>query len=82
MLYETSLKEARTHFSTLLDKAENGEITIITRHGKKVARLVPEKSRPNKLPLFPNLKNFRSQIKIKGVPLSQTVTRMRNEERY
>ena len=82
MLYETSLKEARSHFSSLLDKAENGEVTIITRHGKKVARLIPEKKHVAKPSLFPNLKSFRSQIKTKGLPLSQTVSKMRSEERY
>lgn len=34
--------EAKTHFSSLLDKVENGEEVLITRHGKAVARIVPE----------------------------------------
>ena len=32
--------EAKTQFSALLDKVEQGEDIIITRHGKVVARLV------------------------------------------
>ncbi|MGD9981491.1 MAG: type II toxin-antitoxin system Phd/YefM family antitoxin [Hyphomonadaceae bacterium] len=32
--------EAKTQFSALLDKVEQGEDVIITRHGKPVARLV------------------------------------------
>ena len=32
--------EAKTHLSTLLDRAGEGEEVIITKHGKPVARLV------------------------------------------
>jgi prevent-host-death family protein len=32
--------EAKTQFSTLLDKVEQGEEVLITRHGKPVARLI------------------------------------------
>ena len=34
--------DAKTHFSSLLDKVEAGEEIVITRHGRAVARLVPE----------------------------------------
>ncbi len=34
--------EAKTHFLRLLDEVERGETVIITRHGKPVARVVPE----------------------------------------
>jgi prevent-host-death family protein len=34
--------DAKTHLSSLLDKVEAGEEVVITRHGKAVARLVPE----------------------------------------
>ncbi len=33
--------EAKTHFSQLLERASQGEETVITRRGKAVARLVP-----------------------------------------
>jgi prevent-host-death family protein len=32
--------EAKTHFSALLDRVENGEEIVITRHGKAVAKLI------------------------------------------
>lgn len=32
--------EAKTQFSALLDKVEDGEEVVITRHGKPVARMV------------------------------------------
>lgn len=34
--------EAKTHFSTLLERVARGEEVLITRHGKPIARLVPE----------------------------------------
>jgi prevent-host-death family protein len=35
--------QARTHFSELLEKVEQGEAFTITKHGTPVARLVPIK---------------------------------------
>lgn len=34
--------EAKTKFSELLDKVEQGEEVVVTRHGKAVVRMVPE----------------------------------------
>jgi prevent-host-death family protein len=33
--------EGKTHFSALIDDAERGESTLVTRKGKPVARIVP-----------------------------------------
>ncbi len=33
--------EAKTHLSQLLDRVEQGEEIVITRHGAEVAKLVP-----------------------------------------
>jgi prevent-host-death family protein len=33
--------EAKTHFSSLLERVAKGERFIITRHGKPIAQLVP-----------------------------------------
>lgn len=35
--------EAKTHFSKLLERVEKGEEIVITRRGKRIARLVPER---------------------------------------
>jgi len=35
--------EAKTNFLRLLDEVERGESVIITRHGRPVARLVPQR---------------------------------------
>ncbi len=37
--------DAKTHLSELLDEVERGETLVITRHGRRVARLVPEVER-------------------------------------
>jgi prevent-host-death family protein len=37
--------EARTHLPRLLDEVERGETLIITRHGRAIARIVPEVDR-------------------------------------
>ena len=34
--------EAKARFSSLLDDVERGETIVITRHGKPIARIVPE----------------------------------------
>jgi prevent-host-death family protein len=34
--------EAKTHLLRILDDVERGESVIITRHGKEIARLVPQ----------------------------------------
>jgi prevent-host-death family protein len=39
---EIQASEAKTHLPRLLDDVERGETLIITRHGRAIARLVPE----------------------------------------
>jgi prevent-host-death family protein len=37
--------EAKVHLPQLLDDVERGETLIITRHGRRIARIVPELDR-------------------------------------
>lgn len=37
--------EAKVHLPQLLDEVERGETLIITRHGRAIARIVPEADR-------------------------------------
>ena len=39
---EVQASEAKTHLPRLLDDVEHGETIIITRHGRPIARLVPD----------------------------------------
>ena len=42
---EVQASEAKTHLPQLLDDVELGETVIITRHGRAIARIVPEAHR-------------------------------------
>ena len=42
MMREVQASDAKTHLPQLLDEVERGEVILITRHGRPVARLVPE----------------------------------------
>ncbi|MBX3483448.1 type II toxin-antitoxin system Phd/YefM family antitoxin [Phenylobacterium sp.] len=47
---EVGVLEAKTNLSALIDAVERGgEEIVITRHGKRVARLVADTTRPRKL---------------------------------
>ena len=39
---EVPASEAKTHFARLLDAAQRGETIAITRHGRRIARLIPD----------------------------------------
>jgi prevent-host-death family protein len=42
---EIQASAAKVHLPQLLDDVERGETLIITRHGRRVARIVPEADR-------------------------------------
>jgi prevent-host-death family protein len=42
---EVQASDAKTHLPQLLDAVERGETIVITRHGRPIARLVPEAER-------------------------------------
>lgn len=45
MTREVQASEAKTHLPQLLDEVERGETIIITRHGRRIARIVPDAER-------------------------------------
>ena len=42
---EIQASKAKVHLPELLDEVERGETLVITRHGRRIARLVPEVDR-------------------------------------
>lgn len=42
---EVQASEAKTHLPRLLDEVERGETIVITRHGRPIARIIPETDR-------------------------------------
>lgn len=74
-----SLKHARQQLGELVDAAAHGEVVVITRRGRRVARLVAIDDETTPLP---DLTDFRASLHIEGAPLSETVIAARREERY
>lgn len=42
LMREVPASQAKTHLSRLLDEIERGETIAVTRHGRRIARIVPE----------------------------------------
>jgi prevent-host-death family protein len=42
---EIQASDAKTHLPQILDEVERGETVVITRHGRAIARIVPEAGR-------------------------------------
>jgi prevent-host-death family protein len=74
-----SVKEARDHIKTLLDRVESGEEILILRRGKEVARLVPVSGIGESLP---SLREFRKSVRLQGKPMSRVVIEERRREQY
>lgn len=45
IMRDIQASDAKTHLPQILDEVERGETVRITRHGRPIARLVPEASR-------------------------------------
>jgi prevent-host-death family protein len=78
-MIEVNAKKARGELSSLLKRVEEGEVVVISRRGRKVAKMVSFREAPKRLP---SLKDFRAGVRIGGEPLGHTVVRSREEERY
>ena len=61
---QLTVTEAKANFSQLLDAVEQGETVVITRHGKKIARIVPaaDQERVSRLEAMERLKKTRSEL--------------------
>lgn len=87
---EYALSEFKAHLSSAMDQVEAGETLIITRHGKQVARVVPEGKKFNRAAMdkaTENLKKLKQEIakdwKKRGLkPLTiEEIIEMKNEGR-
>ncbi len=78
-MIEVNAKKARGQLSSLLKQVEEGEEVIISRNGKRIARMVSLIESPKRLP---SLNDFRAKVRINGEPLSGIVVQSRKEERY
>jgi len=76
-----NLATAKAHLSELLDRVEKGEEIVITRHGKPVARLTPEKHRKKPLDIDA-IKRFQAALPKSDASARKLVRKMRDESRY
>jgi len=71
-----NLADAKARLSELVNKAEGGEETVITRRGRPVARLVPMVS-PRKA--FRSLAEFRATLPKARKSSAQVIRQLRDE---
>ena len=62
-MIEVNAKKARGELSSLLKRVEEGEEVVISRRGRKVAKMVSLREGPRRLP---SLKGFRAGVRISG----------------
>jgi prevent-host-death family protein len=79
---EIEASEAETHLPQLLDEVERGETLVITRHGRAIARIVPESSRRQEEidQAIEDIKALRKRIA--KVPLAELLTTIRDGHGY
>jgi len=63
-----SAYDAKTHFSSLLERAGDGETVIITKHGRPVAKLVPVDSQRPVDEIIATLLEARKGVRLGGLP--------------
>jgi prevent-host-death family protein len=62
-----SVYDAKARFSELVERAESGRATVITKRGRVVARLVPARApRWDRTAVLDEAEAFRKTVKIKG----------------
>ena len=61
--YEIGAFEAKNSLGTLLDRVERGEEIVIIRHGKPVARLVPNSRSPQQDQVQAAFENMRERAR-------------------
>ena len=62
-----SVYDAKARFSALVERAEAGRSTVITKHGRVVAKIVPAAAlRWDRTAVLDEAEAFRKSVKIKG----------------
>jgi antitoxin (DNA-binding transcriptional repressor) of toxin-antitoxin stability system len=74
-----SVEEATKNLQAILEQVAKGEEVLLVQDGKIVARIVPPLTREQWIAMRDR---SRDSIQLKGEPMSQTVIKLRSEERY
>jgi prevent-host-death family protein len=62
-----SVYDAKAHFSELIERAQSGRATVITKRGRVVARIVPAKEPVwDRSAVLDEAEALRKKLKIKG----------------
>jgi prevent-host-death family protein len=62
-----SVYDAKARFSEIVERAQRGEPTVITKRGRVVAKLVPAKATEwDRAAVLDEAEAFRRRVKIKG----------------
>lgn len=67
--------DAKTHFSDLLERVENGEEVTITRHGAPVAKMVPVRrnSAAKKRAAIEGMRKLAKGMKLRGLRIKDLI---------
>ena len=74
-----SVADTKTHLSELLTRVESGEEVLITRRGKVVARLSPERPKKKRGGGLPSMADLRAQMPMSTISSVDLVRQMRDE---
>ncbi|UUP18541.1 type II toxin-antitoxin system Phd/YefM family antitoxin [Nitratireductor thuwali] len=76
--------EAKAKFSALLSDVERGEIVSITRHGRTIARMVPEESkRPEEVRrAVENIRKLRASLPKTGITIEEVLSWRHEGHKY
>jgi prevent-host-death family protein len=75
---EVQASDAKAHLPSLLDAVERGETIIITRHGKPIARIVPEASELDRV--IADIEEFRKTMP--RIPLEELLSARHEGHKY
>lgn len=73
-----SVAEAKARLSELLDRVERGEELVITRRGKPVARITPERPAATS-PDLARLRAFRDTMPMSPISSAKLIRQLRDE---
>ncbi|MAA52055.1 MAG: hypothetical protein CMJ41_03285 [Phycisphaerae bacterium] len=74
--------EAKTHLPRILDRIQQGESLIITRHGRPVAQLTPVAEKSNERARQAAKRILERRTHLKTAPVSELIQSIHEGHRY
>jgi prevent-host-death family protein len=83
---EVQASVAKTHFSQLLDEVERGATIVVLRHGRVVARIVPDEQRrqERRAQAIENIKKLGEKIRARhgGLTVEEIISSIHEGHKY